>query len=198
MLIFNEKPSTLQFNEKRSTQAAARILRQAGGRLPYMMLIKFMYLADREALLRWGTPITGDTYRSMRYGPVLSQTLNLITEEMPDSEVAASFWRQHIQQQGYDVLLVKDPQPDELSAADEKVVDEVFAEFYAKYKELHSDRFMFCEYLHSILPEYKTAERGQAFPLDHHDILVAGRKSAEEIKEVESLLDSVGQMQRVR
>jgi len=49
--------------------------------MSYLKLIKLLYIIDREALLRWGRPLTGDRYVSMDHGPVLSQTLNLITEE---------------------------------------------------------------------------------------------------------------------
>lgn len=188
----------LQFNEKRSTQAAAEFLKRTNGKLNYMVLIKFLYLLDRESLLRWGTPITGDTYRSMRWGPLLSQTHDLITEEMPEEEAAASFWQRHIARENYVVVLRKDPGNDELSRADEKLIAKIFEDFYPKFKELKSNPFSFCDYLHTILPEYKKAEKGESLPLDHHDILVAGNKRPDEIMEVESLLASVGQMQRLR
>jgi len=162
-----------------------------------MVLIKFLYLADREALLEWGTPITGDSYRSLRWGPLLSRTHDLITEDLPEGESRASFWRNHIEQKGYDVELTSDPGNEELSEADEKLISKIFDKFSAKYKELKYDRFKFCDYLHSILPEYKKAEQGESFPLDYHDILVAGKKTPEEIQEVEALLTSVGRMQRV-
>jgi len=186
----------LQFNEKRSTQAAAEFLKKSNGSLNYMVLIKFLYLADREALLRFGTPITGDSYLSMRWGPLLSRTHDLITEELPESEMATSIWKRHIQQNGYDVVLQADPGNDELSEADEEIISKTFDEFFEKYRELGSP-FSFCEYLHTILPEYRTAEAGQSFSLDHHDILVAGKKAPEQIREVESLLASIGQMQKL-
>jgi hypothetical protein len=196
LLIVSAPTSTLRFDEKRATQAAAEFLKRASGRLNYMVLIKFLYLADREALIRWGSPITGDTYRSMRWGPFLSSTHDLITEDLPEDEARSSFWKNHIEQHGYEVVLKEDPGNDELSEADETIISKIFDQFFAKYKELDNNPFKFCEYLHTILPEYKTAEQGQVFPLDYHDILVAGNKQPEEIKKVESLLDSLGRMQR--
>jgi hypothetical protein len=188
----------VQFNEKRSTQAAAEFLKKAGGKLNYMVLIKFLYLADREALLKWGTPITGDTYLSMRWGPLLSRTHDLITEEFPQDEAAASFWKRHIEQQNFDVILRQDPGTDELSDADEGLIAAIFDGYFPKYRELKFNPFEFCDFLHTILPEYKTAEAGQSFSLDHHDILVAGKKAPEEIRKVETLLASIGQMQKLR
>jgi len=190
--------SMLEFNEKRTTQAAAEFLKRAGGRLNYMVLIKFLYLADRAALLKWGTPITGDSYLSMRWGPLLSRTHDLITEEQPAEEAAASFWKNHVQQDGYDVLLAHDPGNEELSEADEELISKVFEQYFAKYKELGSSPFKFCDYLHTVLPEYRTAASGERFPLDLHDILVAGKKPTEEIREIESLITGIGSMQRLR
>jgi len=39
----------------------------------YVKLIKLLYLADREALLRWGAPITTDRYVSMTMDPPLAE-----------------------------------------------------------------------------------------------------------------------------
>ncbi|MCX6915882.1 MAG: Panacea domain-containing protein, partial [Verrucomicrobia bacterium] len=59
-----------------------------------MKLIKLLYLADRTALLRWGRPITTDTYVSMDRGPVLSRVLDLATDE--DLPGQTSIWAKHI------------------------------------------------------------------------------------------------------
>ena len=70
----------LAFNERKATQAAAHLLRLHGGRMSCMKLIKLLYLADREALLTWGRPISTDRYVSMDRGPVLSRVLDLATD----------------------------------------------------------------------------------------------------------------------
>jgi uncharacterized phage-associated protein len=70
----------LRFNEAKATQAAARLLRNRGGTMSYMKLIKLLYLADREALASWGRPITTGNYVSMDKGPVLSHVLDRINE----------------------------------------------------------------------------------------------------------------------
>ena len=85
----------MRFNEVKATQAAARILRNRGGRMSYMKLIKLLYLADREALARWGRNITTDNYVSMPHGPVLSHVLDLITDQ-PNPFLAETFWARHI------------------------------------------------------------------------------------------------------
>ena len=85
----------MRFNEKKATQAAARFLRHSNGRMNYMKLIKLLYIADRDALTRWGRPITTDSYFSLKHGPVLSQVLDLITEE-PNPLACRTFWSEHI------------------------------------------------------------------------------------------------------
>ncbi|HEV8430339.1 MAG TPA: Panacea domain-containing protein, partial [Pyrinomonadaceae bacterium] len=73
-------PVKSKFDETKTAQLAGVLLQLRGGRMHYMKLIKLMYLVDRAALLRWGSPITFDNYVSMPHGPVLSSTLDLINE----------------------------------------------------------------------------------------------------------------------
>src|SRR4051794_10494791 len=71
-------PMALPFDERKATEATSLLLMLRGNRMHYMKLIKLLYLADREALLRWGRPITTDTFVSMDYGPVVSTIYDLI------------------------------------------------------------------------------------------------------------------------
>jgi uncharacterized phage-associated protein len=107
----------LRFNEKKATQVAAQLLRLRGGRMSYMKLIKLMYLADREALLRWGRPISTDRYVSMDKGPVLSRVLDLATDG--DDPSRPAIWSEQIGEPvSYAVELKADPGNDELSEAE--------------------------------------------------------------------------------
>ena len=173
----------LRFNEKKTTQAAARFLRQSQGRMNYMKLMKLLYLADRGALLNWGRPITGDQYFSMKLGPVLSAVHDLVTEvPSPDEE---RFWTAHISPpSNYEVELRADPGNDELSRAEEKLIDEVFSA-YGNY-----DPFDLVELLHKTLPEWKEIKSGRV-PLDYREILRGGELSPETIEEIESELDNL-------
>lgn len=47
------------FNERKAAQAAAFLLRLADGQMDAHQLMTMLYLADREALLDRGYPITG-------------------------------------------------------------------------------------------------------------------------------------------
>ena len=103
--LYRNGAMRLRYRLERATQAAAYLLKLRGGRMSYMKLLRLMYLADREALLRMGRPITYDRYVSMDHGPVLSQTYNLlVSEEAPSHE--SSYWRQHISEPDrYEVTL---------------------------------------------------------------------------------------------
>ncbi len=48
---------------------------------------KVLYFADKEHLNRYGRPILGDTYIRMEYGPVPSQTYDLIKKASPRKNV---------------------------------------------------------------------------------------------------------------
>ena len=58
--------------DKTTTQMAARFLKQARNKLPYIVLLKMLYLADRQMLIQYGEPITFDKWVSMENGPLLS------------------------------------------------------------------------------------------------------------------------------
>lgn len=109
-------------------EAAARLLKLRGGRIKYLKLIKLLYFLDREALLRWGRPVTTDRYVSMDNGPVVSRIYELILDEpAPGTE---SVWRNHISAPlNWDVRLMREPETEELSPAEEALIDEVFASY---------------------------------------------------------------------
>jgi uncharacterized phage-associated protein len=165
------------FNEKKATQTAARFIKLCGGKLSYLKLIKLMYLAERQALLNWGRPITYDSYFSLPHGPILSTTLDLINEgKHPRS---SHIWFNHISAHSkYEVSLHKDCPPDDLSEAEESLITEIFLKYG------RADKWMLVKHLHAILPEWQDPH-GSSIPISYRDILMAGHKSEEEISIVE-------------
>lgn len=150
------------FNEKKATQVAARFLVFAGQRLPYMSLLKLMYITDREALRRWGTPVTNDRYVSMKLGPVLSGVYDLlvIPREVP------TYWHRYISSpEKYEVSLLGDPGDDQLSRAEEKLIEEIFATYGQQSQWQLSD-------LTHEFPEWEDPD-GSSTPIDVKDILHA-------------------------
>ena len=166
----------MRFNEAKATQAAARLLERRGGRMSYMKLIKLLYLADREALARYGKTISTDTYFSMKLGPVLSQVLDLITEG-PNPEIGDTYWTNHISEpEHYEVSLKAVPSGDLLSEAEDEVLDQIFD----RYGQM--SRWQLVDLVHT-LKEWRNPDGG-ALPIPLADILAAQDKSPAEIREI--------------
>jgi len=169
------------YREDRATQAAARLLNLRGGNMSYMKLIKLLYFADRKALAELGRPITFDHYVSMPHGPVLSRTYDLISAE-PDPGVE-SYWRQYVSQRdtSYDVHLLRDEVPnDQLSSAEEAILDGIFAEWGRK------SRYQVRDHSHT-LPEW-TDPHGSSYPINVRDVLLAQGRTQEDAEEIEAAL----------
>ena len=66
------------FDERKAAQAAAHLLRRHGSSMPYIKLIKLLYLADRQSLIETGYTITGDRLVAMADGPALNRVLFFI------------------------------------------------------------------------------------------------------------------------
>ena len=112
------------FDELKAAQAASILLERAGGSMPYIKLIKLLYLADRGSLIETGSTITGDEHYSLKYGPVLSNVLNLIKESRPRE---GSVWHGYVQRENFDAVLVgKGACDDHLSEYDTDLLNGIF------------------------------------------------------------------------
>ncbi|MDO9533271.1 MAG: Panacea domain-containing protein [Deltaproteobacteria bacterium] len=178
-----------KFNETKTTQAAAFLLKENGGKMNYMKLIKLLYLADREALSQWERPITGDVYVSMDNGPVLSKVLDKINSGRGPSGVK-SYWHKYISSpEGYNVKLLKqEPQFDELSKREKNLLLHIFA----KYKEF--DKWQMVKICHDILPEWRDPD-GTSIPIRVEDILREVKKTERDIAFID---DEVSDLNYVR
>mgnify|MGYP005835943597 CR=1 FL=1 len=172
----------LRFNERRATEAAAKLLKLRGGRMSYLKLIKLLHLLDREALLRWGRPVTTDRYVSMDNGPVVSRIYDLIREEpAPGTDPN---WRHYISPpSNYEVTLTAEPVTDELSPVEGSLIEEIF-EKYGKMS-----RWDLVDLSHG-LAEWQEPQ-GSAIPVECRDILRAGKKSQSEIAAIEAELEAL-------
>lgn len=169
-----------RFNEVKATQVAARFLELRGGRMSYVKLIKLLYLLDRESLLRWGRPVTTDKYVLMDKGPVVSRIYDLIRDEPSPNE--QSVWRQFISPpDNYEVKLLRKAGSDELSVAEENLIQETFDKYGGW------SRWQLVDFTHT-LPEWEDPE-GSALPVEYRDILKAGGKTEIEIAGIEKELE---------
>jgi len=168
------------FNEKKTAQAAAYLLTMCGGQLPYISLVKMLYLADRHTLIEIGQPITGDRYVSMKNGPVLSRVLDIIhMGEEPSRD--GHEWLERISAptgDGYTVRArTEAPDDSELSDYEIGVLQNV-AETYGKM-----DRWDLVRFTHT-LPEWMNNR--SAIAIDPELILRAAGKSDEDIERIAS------------
>ena len=164
---------SLRFDEAKATQAAALVLKMRGGRMHYLKLIKVLYLVDREALLRWGIPVTTDRYISMDHGPVVSRIYGLITDDKPKP-----LWSKYISQPvgEYEVELRNEAPTDRLSRAEESLIDEVHQQYG------YQNRWKIVDYMHT-LPEWQDPH-GSSVPIPIRQILEAAGEDEDEIRAV--------------
>jgi uncharacterized phage-associated protein len=103
---------------------ASRFLERSGGRMSHLALVKLLYIVDREALARWGRPVSGGDYYSLPHGTVISPVLDLMQQIEGWDE--PTFWSKHLTKMGNEMELVKPAGDDELSTAETALVDEIF------------------------------------------------------------------------
>jgi uncharacterized phage-associated protein len=166
---------SLRFDEAKATQAAALVLKMRGGRMHSLKLIKILYLVDREALLRWGIPVTTDRYVSMDHGPVVSRIYKLITEDIP-KPIWAKYVSAPMGEYEVELRVKSDPPTDRLSRAEEKLIGEIYAEYG------HRNRWDLVDYMHT-LPEWQDPQ-GRSIPIQIRQILEAGGEDENEIRAV--------------
>ena len=166
------------FDERRAAQAAARLLDKHGGTMPWLKLVKLLYLADRAALVEGGYPITGDRFVSVRFGPVLGRVLDLIRDDCPAED---SIWHGYVVRERFDARLVGDTESKRLSDYNRDMLDSVF-ETYGCLKE-----WDVVARTHA-LPEWKDPGES-AIPIEPEDIL---RYSGYSEAEIESVADDAG------
>ena len=157
-------------DERKATQMAAWLLEKtAGGRMKYLKLIKLLYITDREALTKWGQPLTGDSYFSLPHGPVVSRIQNLITDDPEFS--ASTYWCDYIRREDYDVALSSSPGIDLLSKAEITLLEEIFDRFG------RMSRWHLRDLTHEF-PEWHDPE-GSCLPISYQEILAAVGRVAE-------------------
>lgn len=149
--------------------------------MSHLKLIKLLYLADRKALITWGRPVTFDWYYSMPHGPVLSFTLDRINADRDPAR--PSYWHTYISEVvNNEVALLKEAPVDQLSAAEEQLVDEIFTEHGSK------SRWDLVELCHN-LPEWQDPQ-GSSLPIHIRTILGSEGFSESDIDEIEEVLQA--------
>jgi uncharacterized phage-associated protein len=157
----------------------ARILQRSGGKTSYLRLVKLVYLADRESIVKRGIPIAGGSYFLMRKGPVIGEIMNFAKQRN------APNWRETISvRRGHEIALKTIPTFHLLSPRELQIVDEVVAQ------HAHQDVDELVQWCHDNCPEVENVTAGRR-EISIEQILSAERLSPDRIqttvKDLESL-----------
>ena len=184
------KPIKFTFNERKAAQVAGLLIMRSGGEMNYLALMKLLYLVDRESLLRYGKPVTGDRVVAMKHGPVLSRVYNLVShkkQEAPDSE-----WHKFMPRPNAYVFTVRFSgllDTGELSQAELALIDDIYAKFRG-WTEWDLVAFT------HTLPEWHDPEN-TSVPIPFEDILRGGGVSDKDIEAVAEHAAADGYMDSV-
>jgi uncharacterized phage-associated protein len=188
--MIREKPIQFQFNERKAVQAAARLITHSGGEINYMALIKLLYLIDRESLLRFGRPVTGDSVVAMKQGPVLSAIFDRVSQKKQQLPECA--WHNFIPRPApyvYTVRFGGVPDTSALSEAEVALIDEI----YARHRNLSGDELV--ELTHK-LPEWSDPGKSSK-PIPFEAILRAENKGEDEIRAIQREASADGFLDRM-
>src|SRR5258708_4297025 len=115
-------------NPTKATEAVARLLEKEGGKADFLRIVKLVYLADRDSIIRRGIPIVGGRYFSMRCGPSIGEVMNFANLERHAPE-----WEKYISpRQGHILALKQAPGYDNLSQSEIDILDGVVEEHAAR------------------------------------------------------------------
>jgi len=158
------------FDINKTVAAAAFVIKRCGGTITAFLLMKMLYAAERAALASWHRPITGDSFSSMKNGPILSRTLDLINGKVLSTNSDMVKWSQHFSPRiGNDIKLVSEPDFDFLSQREVEVLEKAAREI----AELIKQHGLIADFLHQAWPEWKDPKQfGKgSIPLPIEDVL---------------------------
>ena len=162
------------FSADKILQEIIYLLGLNGGRMNLLKLMKELYLIDREAIAERDTSVSGDTFFSMKHGPVLSLTLNML------NDLQAAGWNDWLESQPAkyynDIIVKKDIELSLLSEKDKEYISTISERFK------NFDRFQLEDYTHKYLPEWHDPH-GSSKKIRYRDIMRALGRSDEEIRE---------------
>ena len=178
----------------KAAQVVAYFALKAGGSINVLKVSKLVYLAEREAMRQFDEPMFYDRLCSMPDGPVASVTLNFM-----NGENISPRWSQFVAARaGFNIPLANSAMTvddlDHLSAADRKILDELWGRFG------NWDRYALRDWTHKPenIPEWKDPQ-GSSNPIMHADVFRFLNKlnpeglegDVEEVRELSKVLNSV-------
>jgi hypothetical protein len=170
------------FEPLRTVQAAAQVVKAAGGSMDYEKLLNVLYLADRTSLIETGSPITGDQMFLSDQGTYGLFTIYCCMWE----DIPIKGWELAFMDEDRDIRLQADPGDGQLSDYD---IDLLQKE-YESYKGSNP----------SFLPEWKLPRVGQETVLypKPEDILRASGFSEEDVVAYQERYAPIAAMDKIR
>ncbi|WP_304625954.1 Panacea domain-containing protein [uncultured Parasutterella sp.] len=173
------------YDTELTTQIIGYFLWKAGGAMPYLKILKLVYLADRKALLDIGETLTGDAYSAMKLGPAPYYTYNSLKQDKFDSQ-----WLEH---KKFDVRLKKEVNSNDpldtfelLSPIMQSILDSIWDQYGNKRK------YDLAKLTHTICPEWEACKDDS---IELADILKAeGYTSAQ----IHATLERVAELNRLK
>lgn len=178
------------FDIDKAVASAAYLTKRNGGETSVFILIKMMYGAEREALAKWHRPITGDSFASMRKGPVLSRTYDLIKGEVSSTNSDMVKWSKHFSPRIENTIrLISDADLDFLSPREIEALENSASDIDA----LIAKKGLIADTLHEMWPEWQNpTEFGcGSIPLSLEDVLCEVVEDESEIEQIVSEIRAV-------
>lgn len=175
-----------KFKERKTTQVATLLAQYRGGKIDLYNLVKLIYLIDREALKRWGRPVTYDRPFNLPLGTTPSVTYDLVRNPSKGKYWPLSF---STPQNNVINLISLDTEIDELSQAEIDLIQEVFREFgHKNFGELKS-------YVHN-LPEFRDPGKSSK-PIGWDTLLRAVGWEGEDLEEIKRELEASAKFEKL-
>lgn len=120
----------------------AKKLKENGEETDIHSIFKILYFAEKKHLAVYAMPIVGDDYIAMQFGPVPSGIYDLVKSARGAGSVLKPDIQESFKVNGSAIILLKDPDLDELSEADLFFIDKSLEEnkglpFYARTAKSH-------------------------------------------------------------
>lgn len=175
------------FDIDKAVAASAHLAKKNKGAISTFFLMKTLYAAERFALEQWHRPITGDSFVSMRKGPVLSRTYDLIKGAIPRSNSDMVKWSAHFgPREGNNVPLIQDVAAGFLSDREIEALERAAQEI----RELVRSKGVIAETLHKRWPEWEDPGDGMK-PIELKRVLEEVVKDEDDVESVLSEIQSI-------
>jgi uncharacterized phage-associated protein len=153
-------PLAFVFNPLKSLEAMCYLVARLGV-VEKVKLMKLVYLAERNHLLQYGRPLSGDVLKALPYGPVASGALDLLNW----GSFAGAPVVEHLQLVGYEISLKRRVEHKQLEPSERDVLHRVLQE--------HGDKpqWMLVKETHEY-PEYQVVWAGEGAQVIPYEIIL--------------------------